>query len=246
MDITNKIFEILSQSLNHQKREEKIESFLLSGELVNFEFTKVQVINGNNILEYFVSTDYISLGNSNGWIHCPMSPLTAAQYMAINDLVLPTPKMVRQIYSAAKIKPRAITWGELYKNQEKKYNRDSTRCYLDHSNKIQEQLLQQNYSFGDLVAGHKKDVVLTNVLTNQKYKNNVAIFGWFNADGTIIQNLNAIDHVVSYVDYSHGLRMIKNKCILNGKETSLLEIFSSLEFCNLVHDEPLRFQKYKK
>jgi len=246
MEITNKIFQTLSNSPTQNKREEQIRSFLLSKKDLDFGFTKIETRDESNTLEYFVSNDYLSLADSNEWMHCPMSPLTAREYMVMNDYLLPTPKMVRQIYFASKIKPRAISWGELYKNQEKKYNRDSTKCFLDHSNKIQEQLSNLSYNQGDLVAGHKKDVVLTNILTNKKYANNVAIFGWFNADGTIIQNLNAIDHIVSYVDYSHGLRMIKNKCILNGKENLLTTIFNDEKYCNLVHDEKLKFLHYGK
>lgn len=239
----------LSSAESQPKREQQIKLFLdqeIFPKWINENLSKIVVTNGVDILEYFVFNDYLSLGNETEWIHCPMSPLTSLDLMATHSLVLPTPKMVQQIYRAAKIKPRAISWGELYKSETKKFNRDSTKCYVDHSKKVQAQMLQAGWSPGDLVAGHKKDIVLTNILTNSKYKNNVAIYGWFNSDGTIVQNLNAIDHVVTYVDYSHGLRMIKNDCILNGNQSKLTDIFDDKDLCKLVHDEPLKFKKYGK
>ena len=248
MNLTD-VFNELSSAPNQTVREQKIKSFLAQGILPNWllqNFCKITVSEGGNTLEYFVSCDYICLGNEQEWIHCPMSPLTALELMATHNLLLPTPKMVKQIYSAAKIKPRAVSWGELYKNESKKYNRDSTKCYFDHSKKVQEQMKLSGWNPGDLVAGHKKDVVLTNILTSSKYKNNVAIFGWFNSDGSIIQNLNAVDHVVTYVDYSHGLRFIKNECVLNGKSALVTDIFKDKEKCTLLHDEELKFFRYGK
>jgi len=243
------IIDKLSSAGSQSKREQQIKLFLdqeIFPIWISEVMSKVVVSDGVNVLEYFVYNDYLCLGNNTEWFHCPMSPLTCAELMAKYDLVLPTPKMVQQIYSAAKIKPRAISWSELYKNETKKFNRDSTKCYLDHSKKVQEQMIQAGWNSGDLVAGHKKDIVLTNVLSNPKYKTNVAIYGWFNSDGTIIQKLNGIDHIVTYVDYSHGLRMVKDGCILNGNQSKLTDIFEDKTLCKLVHDEPLKFKKYEK
>jgi hypothetical protein len=43
-------------------------------------------------------------------------------------------------------------------------------CYVDHSNRLQEIIKVKGSKSGELIGGHKKDVVLTNMLTNQKYK----------------------------------------------------------------------------
>lgn len=240
------IFDRLSAAPTPAKRETEIGRFLEIGMLPSFIYnlSTITVNDDKNILQYQVSPDYLCLGSDTEYMHIPMSPLTCKGFMSTNGFVLPTPKMVRQIYGASKIKPRAVAWGELYKNQTKKYNRDSTRCYLDHSKRIQEMIAANTYTPGDLIGGHKKDVVLTNLLTQPKNKNNVAIFGWFNSDGSIIQNLNAVDHVVTYVDYSHGLRMVKDKCLLNGQETTIQNIWNDPILCKLLHDEPLRFKSY--
>jgi hypothetical protein len=94
------------------------------------------------------------------------------------------------------------------------------------------------------VAGHKKDVVLSNGLKNEKYEKNIAIYGWVKRDGSVIQGLNFISHSETYVDYSHGFRLVSNKCFLNDSETTLQAIWSHPVLSLLLHDEVLKFQSY--
>jgi hypothetical protein len=240
------IIQKLSAAPTQAKREQEIGRFLEIGTLPNFIFepTVITVTDKINILEYKVCSEYLCLGTEQEYMHIPMSPLTCKEFMLQRDFVLPTPTMSKQIYSASKIKPGVISWSDLYKNKTKKYNRDSTMCYVDHSNRLQEIIKVKGSKSGELIGGHKKDVVLTNMLTNQKYKNNVAIYGWFNTDGSMIQNLNAVDHVVTYVDYSHGLRMVYNKCKLNGQDATIKQIWNDTNLCKLLHDDVLKFQSY--
>ena len=53
-----------------------------------------------------------------------------------------------------------------------------------------------------LLAGHKKDIVLTNKLCTQRRR--VVIYGWHKASGRPIQPLSLV-HGESYADYSHGV-----------------------------------------
>jgi hypothetical protein len=68
-----------------------------------------------------------------------------------------------------------------------------------------EQQLAGQY-LGELRAGHKKDVVITNRLSEQPKR--VAIYGWQFPSGEAIQPLTTV-HVDWYVDYSHGIRPVK-------------------------------------
>ena len=67
-----------------------------------------------------------------------------------------------------------------------------------------------------LIAGIKKDVVLTPKLLQPKYANKVAIYGWHKLDGKPIQPLYT-GHVNWYVDYSHGIRLIHKKVKVNNQ-----------------------------
>ena len=85
-----------------------------------------------------------------------------------------------------------------------------------------------------LLAGIKKDVVLTNRL-NEK-ANRVAIFGWHYADGTPIQPLTIV-HVNWYVDYSHGIRLVKRSMTVDGKPRDLKFLLHDATLHALVTDE---------
>lgn len=189
-------------------------------------------------LEYFVFPDYLAAGDENGFVFLPCAPGALREYMNEFDLILPTTKMVKQIYTASEVRPPVITNGQLLKRGGSAKT-SSPLNIPAHSEALQNFLVK-----GKLTAGHKKDVVLTDNLLHSKYKDNVAIFGWFWPNGTIVQKLNFIDHDKNYFDYSHGLRMVYNACILNGEATTLKTIFGDSKFCVLVHDAPLKFFNY--
>jgi hypothetical protein len=69
---------------------------------------------------------------------------------------------------------------------------------------------------GGLISGIKKDVVLSNKTIEQGKTNRVAIYGWHQLNGVPIQPLYA-GHINSYVDYSHGIRLVMDKIKVNGK-----------------------------
>jgi hypothetical protein len=77
-----------------------------------------------------------------------------------------------------------------------------------HEKKVMQQrnsLCQSNI----LIAGHKKDVVISNK------PNYVAIYGWHQLNGKIIQPYSTI-HNNKYKDYSHGFRPMSKIIIINN------------------------------
>jgi len=232
-------------------RERLIRAWLEAGYVPAFlnNLRTVTSIKEENTLSYQVMPDYLCLGDDDDYIRMPMTPMAANSFMDMHNLTLPTKTMVNEIYRQANIRIPPFAWDNLYRWKLKKYNRDSNTCYVDMNKKIQEkfEVLTKplNRPLGSLlVAGHKKDVVLSNSLRVAENKHNVAIYGWFNSDGTVIQGLNPVDHINTYVDYSHGLRMVSNNCVLNGKETTLQTVWADPKYCHLVHDEPLLFLRY--
>lgn len=98
------------------------------------------------------------------------------------------------------------------------------------------------HPLGALVAGHKKDVVLTPQLADAPGK--VAIYGWHKLDGTAIQPL-FLGHAASWVDYSHGIRLIRRDMIVNGAPTTIDAVLADPKLCALLSDEgPLRAYRY--
>jgi len=242
MIATNILKNLLNTS--NSSRETYIGNSLAGEALPAFlgHLKSITVVSGNHTLVYQVMPDYLCLGEDTDYIHIPMTPTTAISWMHNHNFSLPTKTMVEQIYKQSEVKIKPITWNAMYDKAVQKYNRDSTHAYIEQSKRIQGLFAATNKPLGTSIAGHKKDVVLSNALL--KHKNNVAIYGWYNKDGTVIQDLNASSHSVNYVDYSHGLRMVSNVCVLDGVETTLQAIWNDPELCKLIHDEPLKFQSY--
>jgi hypothetical protein len=94
------------------------------------------------------------------------------------------------------------------------------------------------WDFTRLVAGHKKDIVLSSRLLHREKK--IAIYGWQNIRlGENIQPLSTW-HGDRYVDYSHGLRLVGAWALLDGKLQPLKKIMEDPELSFLVsHEGPI-------
>ena len=225
-------------------RENLIKQAIDSGLVPTFPMKPIRV---GGTLTFFVSTDYFSIGTVDNYVRMPCSPLTLSDFMERNQFSLPTKKMVDLIFQNSDIKIPAKS----FRAPSGKSMTDSS-LYLESNSWIESRLPTDH--FYKLKAGHKKDVVLTDRLiyekTHNKKRDNVAIYGWWTGSGTkMIKGLNPVDHSVTYVDYSHGLRMISNECILHEtrgieKKITLQKVFDDDTLSRLVHDEPLRFKKY--
>jgi len=100
------------------------------------------------------------------------------------------------------------------------------------------------HPLGALVAGDKKDLVLTRRLFTAPGK--VAIFGWHRLDGTPIQPLY-LGHAASWVDYSQGTRLVRRSMTVDGKPTTVAEVLADAKRCVLMSDEgPLLDPRYGK
>lgn len=202
-------------------------------------FSEITVQLGNDKLQYYVSKDYFSIGEDDDYLVTPVLPKTILPLLQKMDCSLPTVTMVKQIYKQADIKiparPQRWNPGESI---------TATRLYVEIDKAIKRERAKVNAGLDKLIAGHKKDVVLSNAILHQSKPNRIAIYGWNYADGSVIQGLNPKDHDIYYVDYSHGFRLVKNKCLLNGVETTLKAIWDHPTLCKMIHDEPLKFQSY--
>ena len=66
--------------------------------------------------------------------------------------------------------------------------------------------------------------------------NKVAIYGWHKADGTPIQPLTVV-HVNWYVDYSHGVRLVKRAVTADGTARDIRHVLYSADLPALLSDE---------
>jgi hypothetical protein len=162
----------------------------------------------------FVSSDYLSIGSDDDYFRIPVSLYTATAFARDFGFVLPTAKMVDAIYAQSEVhvRPSPMKPGKAMR---------SIDYYRRHNERIERQLASLH--LGELVSGHKKDLVLTRKLSPNRKK--VAIYGWHKPDGEPIQTVSTI-HVGAYADYSHGLRIVSDRVYVNGAERSIYEVLS--------------------
>lgn len=182
-------------------------------------------------ISYQVMPDYLAVGSNDDFVRVPLTPAAAQAAADAFGCVLPTQKMVDDIWRQAAIKldPRPLT-----------HDRESVETFVEHNSIIESQ--RAGRRSGGVVAGIKKDVVITNQLADRP--GHVAIYGWHKLDGSPIQPLTTV-HVASYVDYSHGIRLVRGTAVVDGEPRELRDVLSDPALCHLVSDEgPIKALRY--
>lgn len=222
-------------TLDLDARDREIANEFLSGNVPDFlrRFCPVNVTNVfdavTNVGTVFVAADYLAVGSDTDYFFAPVSPDTAQRIADKLDCVLPTPKMVDAIYTAAQVKlaPSPIPPSAAM---------TTVPVFLKHNKTIwaQRMALTNLYPAGALVAGHKKDVVISRRLAVAT--NNVAIYGWQRTNGVPIQPLY-LGHAWWWVDYSQGIRLVSKTMIVNGEEKSVTDVLADPKLCGLISNE---------
>ena len=172
---------------------------------------------------YYVSPDYLSIGNNKDWARINITPYAAQKIADSFHSFLPTRKMVDDIYKAANLKLEPVP---MYAY------RDSTPTMWQHHLIIEG---QRNGRKG-LIAGIQKDVVISGKLLRDSKKDRVAIYGWHKLDGKPIQPLYT-GHIYWWVDYSQGVRLIYRKIKVQGKWMDYMDILKDPRLQKLLCDE---------
>jgi hypothetical protein len=226
-------------TMNWQQRDSFATAEILAGNIPSFLRTFVPVpvsitdsFNHKKISAViYVTPDYLSVGANDDWARVPLTPMAAQQIADSLHCFLPTKKLVDDIYKAANVKLEPVPMFAY---------RDSAPTMYQHHLIIEGQRKLQK----GLIAGIKKDVVLTEQLRQAGKQNKVAIYGWHYLTGKPIQPVYT-GHVNWYVDYSHGIRLIYERIKVNGKWVHYTELANDPVLFRLLTDEPsFSFQRY--
>ena len=236
--------EFISNNLNNSisDREKNILQAFLDGQIPNFlrNFAPVEVTDGKNKITYLTFKDFLSIGTDEDYVRMPMSAKTAQTIADQYDCTLITKKMSKDIWESAINQLEPIPWGPPY--DASMY---STYRYNEHNNRINNQITKLDLNKFDFVAGHKKDVVISNHLAPNNPNKKVCIYGWFHLNGEPIQGENYFSHELTYQDYAHGIRLVCNDVIVNDEPYKIQEVFIDKNLCNLLNDSgPLKFLRY--
>jgi hypothetical protein len=209
------------------EREEKVLAEFKAGNVPPFLRKLVPVTVSAGIIKasYFVAPDYLAIGSDDDFLLTPLTPLTAQAIADRLDCVLPTPKMVDDIYVNAtmKLTPAPIPPSPAM---------TTVAVFARHNEIVRAERGQRPP--GTLVAGHKKDVVIANSVFAMQGK--LAIYGWHKRDGKPIQPLYT-GHTASWVDYSHGIRLVSRRMMVDGVATTIDAVLADPKRAPLLSNE---------
>ena len=180
---------------------------------------------------FYAAPDYLSVGTDHNWTRINITPMAAQQIADYFDCFLPTRKMVDDIYKTAKVKLEPVPMYAF---------RDSTPTMYQHHLIIEGQRKQRK----GLIAGIKKDIVISGKILKDAKPDRVAIYGWHQLNGKPIQPLYT-GHINWWVDYSQGVRLIYRKIKVGGKWMDYTEVLRDKKLQRLLCDEDnCDFYKY--
>lgn len=233
-DLTGSEFARYVSKMSPQQREQAIRDEILKGNLPDFLRQLVPVelrceLPGGKDLTatIFVTPDYLAIGSDDDFFRMPMNLHTAAAIADRFGFILPTKKMVDAIYLQSRFQfvPHPLPAGPQMR---------STEYYWTHNQMIEQQAHVLGVPLGNLVSGHKKDVVMTNLLANNVGR--IAIYGWHRGLGHPIQPLSTV-HGANYADYSHGIRLISETVLIDGKRRSVYDVLRDRSTARVLSDE---------
>ncbi len=228
--VTGSAFYMQCASCNWHQRDSLALKALLDGNIPSFlkRFVPVHATvrseTGKSASAvYYVSPDYLSIGSDADWARIPLTPMAAQTIADALHCFLPTRKMVNDIYKNAEVKLAPVPMYAF---------RDSTVTMWQHHLIIEGQRKGKK----GLIAGIKKDVVISEKIVKDNKPNRVAIYGWYLLNGKPIQPLYT-GHVNWYVDYSHGIRLVYRKMKVDGKWMDYETVLQDKTLRQLICDE---------
>ena len=172
---------------------------------------------------FYAAPDYLSVGTEADWARINITPGAAQRIADSLHCFLPTRKMVDDIYQAATVKLEPVPMYAF---------RDSTPTMWQHHLIIEGQRKGRK----GLIAGIKKDVVISGQVSRSNKTDRVAIYGWHQPNGKPIQPLYT-GHVYWWVDYSQGIRLIYRRIKVEGHWMDYTDVLKHPVYRRLLCDE---------
>lgn len=227
---------IMAMGLTPEREQVIYEQFEL-GNVPDFMRTPVEVQSraGSHEASFYVMPDVLCIGTDDDFVRIPMNPMTAQKIANLFTCTLITPRMSDLIWlqSVVKLVPETMPpTGEM----------STTKWFLDHNVKIE----TARGGRTGLIAGHKKDVVITSALSDPALKDRrVAIYGWHELDGKPIQGLNPSSHGITYADYSHGIRLAALDMVCDSLAVDFVNVAADADLAALITGSgPLTYPRY--
>ena len=174
-----------------------------------------------------VMPDYLAVGSDRDFLRMPLGLPAATRIARRFGFVLPTTRMVDAIHRHT---PRQLRPQPLPTSRRMR----STAYIVQHERAIATQLRGLGLPAGELLSGHKKDLVASARLDFMRGR--VALYGWHELNGEPIQPLST-RHGEHYVDYSHGVRLVSELMQVNGRVMDVHDVVENTRLAPLVSRE---------
>ncbi len=174
-----------------------------------------------------VMPDYLAVGSDADFVRLPMGLPAAARIADSFGFLLPTTRIVDAVFAQAgtRLAPRPMPPGEQMR---------TTSYFRQHNDTVERQRGGLPTAQSALIAGQKKDLVLSNAL--RRAPGRVAIYGWHRGIGQPIQPLSTV-HGAMYADYSHGVRLVSRTAFVDGRAVALTNLLADPAYAALLSDE---------
>jgi len=235
-----------TEPLSPARREEEIKAAILAGNVPDFlrRMCEVRVAmrlrDGQEHTVFFRTLpDYLCIGIDTDFVRIPMSPIAAQAIADRFGCILPTSKITDDIYRHAQTQlyPQPMSGGQ-YPDWQARMTKNE--FYREHHRLVEGQRSRSGHQPGQLLAGHKKDVLVSNFLNT--HPRNVVIYGWHDKrnQGKPIQGYG-FSHENTYADYSHGIRLISKAVLIDRQERPIAEVLADPLVSRLLSNEgPVR------
>ncbi len=226
--VMNMSFEDREAQIYNEVSTGNIPSFLRKLKQVEATFDDVNGV--SHTVKYEVMPDYLAIGSDSDFCRIPTGPITAQRLADLFGAVMPTRKLVDNIYSNCEIKLEPVTYAPVGNQNE------LVSKFIEHNSAIQQQFKDAGGVLGQLTGGIKKDVVLSNLIIDPSRPNHVVIYGWHQLNGQPIQPLTNI-HINTYTDYSHGIRFLNSEINIDNRMKNVQNVLTDPILYKTISDE---------
>jgi len=231
--------------LSITEREKVVAREILSGNVPSFSrklrpLKISQTVNTKSYqLIFFTTCDYMAIGSDQDYLYIPMTPSTAQYLCDLINCSLPTKKIVDIIYAKAeiKLKPQPIPPSD---------KMTTVPVFWQHTDSIKKQISRMGLdrSADNIIAGHKKDIIISNkIYSPDRTYDRVVIYGWHLSENNPIQPVYN-GHIAMYADYSHGVRLISKFAFINGDPIQVDDILKDPNLSRLLSSEGVISKPY--
>ena len=242
-----------------QQREDAMVEQLLAGNIPSWLQRWITVrVSRNDAspdVKVRVLPDYLCVGTDDNYRHLPLDQQSAQRVADAFTAILPTAKICHAIWRRTPWERTidAITLPTIRKMANKNFAQNSTAAYDAHSLAVQEEVKRKGISPGQLVAGHKKDVVLAAVAKSMP--DHITFHGFYigkypaepcyetggpgpscNREMPTPAHPEGKGH---FSDYSQGVRLVHPQMTIDGATHLVSNVLKDRTLCKLIAEGPI-------